>query len=211
MSINKFESILLKEEQERLQNYAAHLMEPDTQRTLLLTAYLVSERLLSEMIETKLFYPSVWLDGADYRDKVNLARAMNLIGEDELRICRVLNSARNAVAHSLEPLSEKWRVEVFRLAFGHSKVENEVSEAEIWRKALVELIIYVAAPWLYAAFQSKHSALRKQHKNRWMELMAEQLQTVPDLNAVVDNATEHKRLAEEVDLLLVKELQDKSS
>ena len=123
------------------------------------------------MIETCLQHPKIWLDSADYRSKVNLAKAMGLIGDKELAICRVLNAARNATAHGLDPLPEKWKVELERLAFG-SRRKREVQKRDIF--ATLEVLIgCIAAPWFYARYYYALRKLREQNVQKLQEQHAE--------------------------------------
>jgi hypothetical protein len=195
--------LLLQGEFEELRKYAGHLLEPDRDRALLLTAHLVTERLLGAMIETALMHPEVWIDDADYRSKVNLARAMGLIGDKELAICHVLNSARNAMAHALEPLPEKWKVELERLAFGSQRKRD--GQKKDMAVTLEALITRIAAPWLYARHNHKLQKLREQHAKRWQEIMERKLREKPELLTLDVHDLNFQAVAEEVELELAKE------
>jgi hypothetical protein len=196
--------LLLPDECKELRKHAEHLLEPDRDRALLLTAHLVTERLLEAMLETALKHPDVWIDDADYRSKVNLACAMGLIGDEELAICRVLNSARNAMAHALEPLPEKWKVELKRLAFGSQRKRNgQKKDMAITLKALINRI---NAPWLYARYKHKRQKLwEQQHAERWQKIMRRKLREKPELLTLDVHDPIFQAVAEEVDLELAKE------
>lgn len=95
MDPSELEKYFMEQCGAQLREYAAHLLAPQAERALILTAHAVVERLLGEMISTRLRHPEKWLDGAEFRSRTDLASAMGLIGDRELNICRVLNSARN--------------------------------------------------------------------------------------------------------------------
>lgn len=203
MRPDDFEEHLFAQEAAELQTYAAHLLAPDIERSLVLTAHAVVERLLGDMIATKLRSPDVWLNDADFRSRTNLARAMGLIASEELEVCRVLNSVRNCVAHGLEPLPDKWRTEILRLAaWGRSPT----SSPPLFDEALIRLVAHVAGPWLYARFHSAKKHAADQHRTRWMELMTERLKMHPNLESLLQNEEERKRLALDVEAALGKEL-----
>lgn len=71
--------LLVETDRAELWKYASYLLEPDHDRTLVLTTHVVAERLLEGMISTVLVYPDAWLREADFRSKVSLARALGLI------------------------------------------------------------------------------------------------------------------------------------
>ena len=204
--------LIMPVECEELRKYVVHLLDPDPDRALLLTAHLVTERLLGAMIAAALSHPKIWLDNADYRSKMKLARAMGLIGDKELAICRVLNSARNATAHSLEPLPEKWKIELERLAFGPRR-KREAQKKDI-TATLHELIACIAAPWLYIRYhdnlrklyeQNQHK-LQEQHAERWQKIMKRKLGEKPELLALDFHDPEWAAAAVEVELELANEL-----
>jgi len=185
-----------------MRRYAGHLFQPDPDRALLLAAHLVTERLLGAMIETTLVHPEAWIDEADFRSKVNLAKAMGLIGDEELAICRVLNSARNALAHNLEPLPQKWKVELERLTFG-SKHERNGQKNDL-SAILLELFIMIAAPWLYVRHYHRMKNLREQHKDHWLEIMKKKLRENPELLKLDVKDPNFLAATEEVDIEIAK-------
>lgn len=204
--------LVLPVECEELREYVAHLLDPDPDRALLLTAHLVTERLLGAMIEIALSHPKIWLDDADYRSKMKLARAMGLIGDKELAICRVLNSARNATAHGLEPLPEKWKIELERLAFGPRR-KREAQKKGITATLRV-LITRIAAPWLYIRYhhnlqklqEQNRQKLQEQHAERWQKIMTRKLGEKPELLALDIHDPKWQAAADEVELELANEL-----
>ena len=209
MDDRELREVLIAEDVEQLRNYASHLLQPEPDKTLVLTAHLVAERLLGDMIATKLPSPNIWLDDADFRSRTNLARALGLIGNDELAVCRVLNSARNSIAHGLEPLPEKWVIEIQRLACRRAPGRGTAERTRRLDGALKELITQLAAPWLYVRFQTKRRTMKDLHAKRWKEIMVEKLAAYPDLQAVAGDDTLRDRLCRQVDLDLAKELAPK--
>ena len=202
---SKLHDILVREERAKLQKYSACLLEPDHDRTLVLTAHVVAERMLEDMIATRLEHPQVWLREADFRSKTNLARALGLIRERELNICGVLNKARNAMAHTLEPLQEKSRKEMERLAYGKgSGLTWKKDVSKDLNQVLRVLMAYLAAPLLQAKFRTHLQKLRNDHRERWHSLWVEKM--LANMDGFGDSATEEK-LAQEVDLIIAKELQ----
>lgn len=207
MSQDELRRFLVQQEGPQLRAYAEHLLTPDVERTLIVTAHLVAERLLGDMIATKLPHPNYWLEEADFRARTNLARSLGLIGDDELAICRVLNAARNSIAHQLDPLPEKWATELRRLAFGRKGQDSSIAKGKPGlHAALSQLITRLAAPWLYARMQARLESLRKENGDRWKELMAERLEKEPDPENVLVDEVRREAVVIEVELALAKEL-----
>jgi hypothetical protein len=126
--------LLVERDRTQLRKYSSYLLQPDSERTLILNAHLIVEHLLEGIISTSLESPEVWLQEASFGSKVNLAKALGLIGEYEVACCRVVNSARNKIVHSLEPLPRKWIVELERLAYGKgSRIR--------WKKMLAGILV----------------------------------------------------------------------
>jgi hypothetical protein len=211
LSHDELREFLVQQEGPQLRAYAEHLLNPDVGRTLVVTAHLVVERLLGDMIATRLSHPNCWLDEADFRARTNLARALGLIGEDELAICRVLGAARNCIAHQLAPLPEKWGTELHRLAHGRKarSTSDDVARPSL-HDTLRELLTKLAAPWLYARTQAKLEVLRKENGARWKELMAKRLEKELDLENVLEDDSRRDALILEVELALAKELAGKA-
>jgi hypothetical protein len=163
--------------EEQLRPYVEHLLEPDKERALILMTHVTVERLLGDMLEATLANPAVWLDESDYRSRTNLARALNLIGDEELNVCRVLGSARNQVAHKIEPLAPKWRIELLRLAAPF--VDHTDETPANLAKALHELVIQVAAPWLTARVQLARRDLIAANQDLWHQLGRKYIRALP--------------------------------
>jgi hypothetical protein len=199
---------LLAKDYEVLKGYVSGLLNPDPDRALILAAHLVIEQLLGDMIAPSLPHPNIWLDESDFRSRVNLARALGSIGDKELRICRVIGAARNAAAHTMGPLPEKWRTEMERLAFG-KKATRQMPEPS-FRETVHELLVPIVAPWLYVRFRSNHQLLRENHKDRWLKLVSERLSANPELAALVESDPKNpalEALINEVDLIIAREQQ----
>ena len=159
------------------------------------------------MISTVLVYPDAWLREADFRSKVSLARALGLIEQREINICKVLNSARNAIAHTLEPLPEKWRKEMVRLAYGSgSGIRWKKDIFKDLNKTLRVLLAIISSRLLQARFQTHLTRLRKNQGDRWKSLWTEKMLANMDL---FGNPEAEERLAYEVDLVIAKELDQK--
>lgn len=201
---------VLSDDFEDLRELYRHMGEPNRERSLVLDAHLVTEAMLTGMIQTSLKRPEKWLNDASYRSKLNLATAMGLIGDEEHAILCVLNSARNAVAHVLDPPFERWK---------HWKVELERLTAKTGKPAearkdlaaiLKDVVCLLTAPWLYAHYYHKRLELRLQHTDRWLEIMSRKLGRRPKLRkAALDLPDEAVRsVIEEVDVELAKQLRD---
>ena len=78
--------LLVEGDRVELRRYASYLLQPDHDRTLVLTAHLVAERLLEGMISTVLVYPDAWIREANFRSKLSLAKALALIEQREVNI-----------------------------------------------------------------------------------------------------------------------------
>lgn len=203
--IEELREILLAEEIAEHKRYKTYLLEADPDRSLLLTAHLVIESALASMISTQLHHPEPWLQKANFLSKVNLAKALGLIGSRELAICTVLNKARNEMVHTLQPLSAKWKVELERLAYGSSKDRSKKRSPGLGR-TLLELFVYIAAASDHAAFNKKIRDLTIRHGDRWVDLMKAKMWE--DIRSEKPKSSDNKSLRHyEVSLQLVRELQ----
>jgi hypothetical protein len=197
--------LLVEGDRVELRRYASYLLQPDHDRTLVLTAHLVAERLLEGMISTVLVYPDAWIREADFRSKLSLAKALALIEQREVNICKVLNSARNAIAHTLDPLPDKWRKEMERLAYGRaSGIRWKKGVAKDLNQILRVPLALIASRLLQAKFKTHLGRLRQEHGEQWKSLWVETMLANMEL---FGNQEEEARLAEEVDLTIAKELQ----
>jgi len=200
---DELHDLLVANDRAQLREYSSYFLKPDHDRTLVLTAHVVAEHLLEGMISTALVHPDAWLRDADFRSKANLARALDLIQAREVAYCKVLNSARNSIAHSLKPLPEKWRVEMERLAYGKgSGLRWKKGISKELNKTLRVLLAMIASRWLQAKFRVNLRKLREENKERWGALMTEKL--MANLDSL--GTPEEERLAYQVDLQLAKEM-----
>lgn len=205
--ITELHDLLVEADRVELRKYASYLLQPDHDRTLVLTAHLVAERLLEGMLSTVLVYPDAWLRGADFRSKLNLAKALGLIEQHEFACCSVLNSARNVMAHTLDPLPDKWKKEMERLAYGRGSGIR-------WNKKLVPkdlnetlrvLLALISSKLLQAKFRTHLNKLRKEHGEHWEKLWVEKMLA----NMELFGTPGEERLAHEVDLEIARELEAK--
>lgn len=193
----------------QLRKFASYLVQPDHDRTLILNAHLVAEQLLEGIVSTALPRPNAFLENADFRGKLNLARALGLIGDHAIACCAVLNQARNSIAHSLDPLAEKWKVEMERLAYGKgSGIRWKQNRPKSFNETLRVLLALISGDWLRARFAGH---LRKFRDNeRWKDLMVEKAFINLDIFLGKDGREGEDRLEDEVDLELLRELKEKS-
>jgi hypothetical protein len=198
------ESQVIQKVLEQLTAYCQHLVEPDPERALILITHITIERLLAEMISASLPNPDVWLEDSDYRSRTNLARALNLIGDSELNICRVLGSARNQVAHKLELLEPKWRVEILRLAA--PSVDPSDQSPSNFRKALRELIGSLALPWLRTRVQVARRDLIEANQDLWHKIGREHIRALPEPLAPFYDDEVRRRLLRDLDDAFAAEL-----
>jgi len=199
--------LLVEGDRVELRRYASYLLQPDHDRTLVLTAHVVAERLLEGMVATVLVHPDAWIREADFRSKLSLAKALGLIKQREVNICKVLNSARNAIAHTLEPLPDKWRKEMERLAYGRgSGIRWKEGISKELNKTLRVLLALISSRLLQAKFKTHLNKLRQEYgeqwKSRWVEKMLANME-------LFGNQEEEERLAYEVDLAIAKDMAEK--
>ena len=159
------------------------------------------------MVATVLAYPDAWIREADFRSKLRLAKALGLIERREVNICKVLNSARNAIAHTLEPLPDKWRNEMERLAYGRaSGIRWKKGVSKDLNQILRVLLALISSRLLQAKFKTHLNKLRREHGEQWKSLWVEKMLSSMEL---FGNEEEEARLAYEVDLAIAKEVQKK--
>jgi hypothetical protein len=196
--------LLVEGDRVELRRYASYLLQPDHDRTLVLTAHVVAERLLEGMISTVLVYPKAWIREADFRSKLSLAKALGLIEQREVSICKVLNSGRNAIAHTLEPLPDKWRKEMERLVCGRaSGIRWRKGVSKDLNQILRVLLALISSRSLQAKFKTHLNKLRQEHGEQWRSLWVEKMLANMEF---FGNEEEEARLAYEVDLAIAKEL-----
>jgi hypothetical protein len=170
------------------------------QRDRTLGAHLAIEGLLESMLETVLPRPKYWMETADYKSKVSLALSMGLIGEKERTICQVINKARNAMAHSVDPLPEKWRIEMHRLAQG---LEIHKSDPKDLNKIVMGLMVKITAPFLYTRRRHYIKNVMKNHPDLWNQLLYKKMDERPDLEKLPVDIEAWRPLLEDIERQLL--------
>lgn len=186
-------------------HYAASLRNPDPDRSLLLTAHIIVERLIESTLETRLPHPHFWMPTADFNSKVRLARALGLIHEEQHRACSVLNSARNALAHKLDPLPQKWRDELERLSWA-VKVDPTKDEGS-FQAILRKVVAIVLGRREKMMFNHRRLKMREEHRQRWHELMEQKVHEV----LMSGNAFDQELMNLQVDLQLAREVNQRKN
>ena len=153
--------------------YGESLRNADPDRSSLLTAHIIVERLIESTLETRLPFPDFWIPTVDFGSKVRLARALGLIREEEHCVCSVLNSARNALAHKLEPLPQKWREELKRLSFRAPWEPSE--DRDSLQLILRKLVTIILARREHMMFHHRRFMLREENGQRWFEVMKQKI------------------------------------
>lgn len=183
--------------------YGEALRKPDSDRSLLLTAHIIVERSLESMLETRLPHHEFWIPTADFDSKVRLARALGLIREEEHRACSVLNKARNTLAHNLEPLPDKWRLELKRIA-SIIKVTDPKEDPDDFYVILRRVVAVVLACRNKRVFEYRRAMLRHEHGHRWLELMKEKI----DEEMSSDENFDEELVSLQVDLQVAREVNE---
>lgn len=194
---------LLQEEHRQLRAFAEYFLKPDVERGLVLTAHLVVENLLTVMVSTRLVHPTAWLRDSNFQSKVKLARALGLIGHKEENICAVLNKARNALVHKLDPLPDATVKEIARLALGKVRKRPDPSDLNMILRFLVATI---SAAWLRVSFQKNLAKLRTERRERWLALLKKRLYDNLELLGEDDNSPAMLKTIKEVDAALIREI-----
>lgn len=185
--------------------YGDALRKPDPDRSLLLTAHIIVERLIESMLETRLPHPEFWLPNAEFDSKVRLARALGLIVEQEHRACSVLNSARNALAHKLEPLPQKWRVELKRLA-SVVKVPQTDEDPDDFYGILRKVVAIVFGRRNHMLFHHRRARLRDEHGQRWLEIVKQKID-----EAFMSGEFDEELINLQVDLQIAREVKQRKT
>jgi len=206
----ELDQLLAAEDHAQLRKYASYLMEPDHERTIILNAHLVAEHLLEGIISTALVNADVWMAEADFRSKLGLTRALGLLNEHQIACCMVLNKARNNIAHSLEPVSEKWKVEMTRLAYGKgSGIKWRGNVPKNLNETLRVLLALISTAWLRARFRVHVLKFREENIERWKDLMTKKAIANLDVFLGKEGPAGEDKLSFEVDLELAREIKGK--
>jgi len=155
------------------------------------------------MIASSLIHPAAWLKDSNFQSKVKLARALDLIGNKEENICAVLNKARNALVHKLDPLPDGVILEITRLAFSKARRKPNPSD---FNKVLRVLVAKVSVARLRVGFQKNLAKLRAEHRERWLALLKKRLYDNLALLGEDENSPAMRKVLREVDDALVREI-----
>jgi hypothetical protein len=184
--------------------YGEALRKPDSDRSLLLTAHIVVERLIESMLEHGYLIVSFGYP-RQISIQVRLARALGLIREQEHHACSVLNKARNALAHKLEPLPEKWRVELKRVASVIKPAPDD--DPDSFYVILRRVVGVVLGCRNKRVFEYRRTRLRHDHGQRWLEIMKHKI----DEEMMSDEKFDEELINIQVDLQLVREVNERKS
>ncbi len=201
MDHSQLRKVLLEKEYTELSDYKKILTEPNTDTLILINTHLVIEKLLGSMISTRLMDPDVWLDGSNYRSKSNLAKAMGLIGQRELHICREINKIRNRLAHSLDGINDNWQKDIRSLAYGES--ENNPNKLKSIDWVSRDLLSSIAGAWLHTKLLDNKRKALAENRERWIEVMKKKLYENIDLLYRDLNSETINSLVNEVDELVL--------
>jgi hypothetical protein len=203
---HELKDMLLKEDHKELRKVASRIAKSKREQVIIVTAQEFAETLVSDMIATRLLRPEAWLRNADYLSKVDLAKALGILGREEYSICRVLASARNAVER-LNFLPQSCRAKILRIAYAHFKARPPKIDSQKPFNEIIRLLLAIlSVPWLDARFRKKLNDLRKRHRRQWSSLMKKTLWSNLELLATDANSPENIRAVEQVDTQLLKQL-----
>lgn len=206
---NELRDMLLKEERKELKNTADRIAKFKQEQVVIVTAHRFVEKLVSDMIATRLVRPDVWLRNADYLSKVKLAKALGMLGQEEYSICCVLGSARIAFER-LNLLPQNCRAKILRIAYAHFKKQPpKIGSQRPFDEIIRLLLAILSAPWLEVRFKKKLYDLRKRYRRQWSGLMNKMLWSNLDLLATDADSPENQRAVEQVDMQLLRGLRAK--
>jgi hypothetical protein len=179
------------------------------ERVIVNTAYKFAEKLISDMVATRLVRSQMWLRNANYRSKVELARALGLLGGEEFSICGALAAARTSFSR-FKDLPRKCRARILHLAYRHFKREPPKTGPEKPFDEVIRLLLAVlSTSWLETRFKKKVYDLRRRHGQQWSTLMKKTLWLNLDLLAKDANSPENLKAMEQVDLQVIRRLKSK--
>jgi hypothetical protein len=201
--------MLLKEDRKELTRTASRITNSKREQVIIVTAHEFAEKLVSDMIATRLVRPEVWLRNADYLSKVELAKALGMLGREEYSICCVLSSARNAFKR-LNSLPQTCRTKILRIAYAHFKKEPpEIGSQRPFDEIIRLLLAILSAPWLETRFSKKLYDFRKRYRRQWSSLLKKTLWSNLDLLATDANSPENLRAVAQVDMQLLRRLRQR--
>jgi hypothetical protein len=208
---NELRDMLLAEDRKELKKTANRIAKSKREKIIIVTAHRFVEKLISDMIATRLVRPDVWLRNADYLSKVKLAKALGMLGQEEYLICHVLGSTRIAFEH-LNSLPQNCRAKILRIAYAHFKKQPpKIGSQRPFNEIIRLLLAILSAPWLEIRFKKKLHDLRKRYSRQWSGLMKKNLWSNLDLLATDADSPENQRAVEQVDMQLLRRLRMKKT
>ncbi len=208
-STNELQDVLLKEDHKELRRISNRIAKSKREQVIVDTAHRFAEKLVADIIATRLVRSDVWLRNADYLSKVKLAKALGLLGREEFSICCVLASAKSAFGR-LNALPPKCRARILHIAYAHFKKEPpKTDSAKPFDEIIRLLLAILSAPWLEIRLKTKVYDLRRRYGRQWSSLMKKTLWSNLDLLATDANSPENLRAIEKVDLQLLRRFKSK--
>jgi hypothetical protein len=206
---NQLREILLEKDRKYLRKTARQIQKSKREQTIISTAHKLADKLVTDMIVTRLVQPGIWLRNVEYSSKITLAKALGLLGREEYSICCVLVSAQRASEH-LNSLPQKYRAKIFRIAYAHFKKEPPSPGHEKSFNEVIRLLLAIlSASWLEVRYKKHLYELRQRYRRQWSSLMKKTLWADLDLLATNPDSPENKRAVDRVDLQLLKRLRSK--
>ena len=208
-STHELQDVLLEEDRKELRKISNQIAKSKREQVIVNTAHRFAEKLVSDMIATRLIRSDVWLRNAGYLSKVKLAKALGLLKREEFSICCVLASAKTAFDR-LNALPQKCRAKILHIAYAHFEKEPpKTDSAKPFDEIIRLLLAILSAPWLQIRFKTKVYDLRRRNGRQWSSLMKKTLWSNPDLLATDANSPENLRAIEQVDLQLLRRSKSK--
>jgi hypothetical protein len=206
---NQLRELLLEQDRKELRKTAQRIQKLRREQTIISVALKLADKLVTDMIATRLVQPGVWLRNADYSSKITLAKTLGLLGREEYSICCVLASARRA-SERLNSLPEKSRARIVRIAYAHFKREPPRPGHEKSLNEIIRLLLAIlSASWLEVRYKKNVYELRRRYKRQWSSLMKKKLWSDLDLLATNSDSPESNRAVDQVDLQFLKRLRSK--
>lgn len=206
---DQLREMLLEKDRKELRKAAHQIQKSKREQTIISTAYKLADKLVTDMIATRLVQPGVWLRNVEYSTKITLAKALGLLGREEYSICYVLVSAQRA-SERLNSLPQKCRAKIFQMACAHFKKEPPSPGYEKSFNEVIRLLLAIlSASWLEARYKKNLNELRRRYRRQWSSLLKKTLWADLDLLATNPDSPENKRAVDQVDLQLLKRLRSK--
>jgi hypothetical protein len=153
--------ILLEKDRKELRKTARQIQKAKREQTIISIAHKLVDKLVTDMIATRLVQPSIWLRTVGYSSKITLAKALGLLGREEYSICCVLTSAQRA-AERLNSLPQKYRAKIFRIAYDHFKKEPPSPGHEKSFNEVIRLLLGIlSASWLEVRYKKNLYEFRR--------------------------------------------------